>query len=256
MERDGLTRGERVLVWSYVTRFRACSPYLDAEELYCEGRAGLLSARHAWNPARHPPYPQFAVFEVRNAIAAAIRRASPTPKHYAEHAKAQRRAQALLEQHGHPATDENVAAVMGLPVETYRDRQRSVAPPGTVPLEDVSDVPAQPAVDGPDIEAALCLLSRSHPRLHRVVQDTLVRQLNYRVLTRRYHANPRQISAWKRQGLTLLRGYLEDADADVHSGVAPVVVPRDGGDLDGGNAGGVHGGHDARVTRRRRAAHQ
>lgn len=214
MDRDALTLEERALIGYYVRRYRASSPYLDAEELYCEGRLGLLSARRTWNPSRHCPFRNYAAFEVRNAIAAAIRRASPTPKDSLEHARQQRRACLLLERHGHPATDANIASVMGLTMEAYHERQRCVAPISAVAIGDVPETSVPDALPAPDVTAALARLSRRHPHLARVVQDSVIRQLNYRTLTQRYRANPRQITAWKRQGLDLLRRYLDDANTE------------------------------------------
>ena len=112
-------------------------PCLTRDDLVQVGVLGLLDARAKYDPTRGQTFPQYARCRIRGAMLDELRARDWRPRSIQEHGMAITRAAADLEQQlGRAPTAADVAARLGLPLETYEQWRQQVHG-GTVQSLDV-----------------------------------------------------------------------------------------------------------------------
>jgi len=148
VEREALLRRHLPLVHRLARRHQATAPAADLDDLISWGAMGLLAAVERYDPARDTLFSTYAGFRIRGAILDQLRALDWVPRRVREKASAVERAAAALEARlGRPATEEELAAALAIPLPAYRTLAAEIAPVGMVSLDD--------SVDGSDERAAL-----------------------------------------------------------------------------------------------------
>jgi RNA polymerase sigma factor for flagellar operon FliA len=89
--------------------------YMDAEDLVSVGIMGLMDAMDKYDPGREAKFKTYAEFRIRGAMLDEIRSMDWIPRSVHERVTLLQRVHAkLLNRHGRPPTDEEVAAEMNL----------------------------------------------------------------------------------------------------------------------------------------------
>jgi RNA polymerase sigma factor FliA len=149
VEREALLRRHLPLVRRLARRHHVTAPAADLDDLISWGAMGLLAAVERYDPARDTLFSTYAGFRIRGAILDQLRALDWVPRRVREKATAVERAAALVEARlGRPATEEELAAALALPLPAYRTLAVEIAPVGMVSLDDSSD--------GADERAPLC----------------------------------------------------------------------------------------------------
>jgi RNA polymerase sigma factor for flagellar operon FliA len=125
------------LVKSVVARLAiTLPPLIDLEELQSAGMIGLLNAVRNFDPHTGSPFEAYARLRIRGAVIDELRRMDWVPRSVHVKARKIRQAMEVLEQRqGRFATDDEVAAELGVPVEEYRQWLDDVRPATFVCLD-------------------------------------------------------------------------------------------------------------------------
>jgi RNA polymerase sigma factor for flagellar operon FliA len=140
---------------------------VELGDLVSWGTVGLLAAVERYQPSRGAFFPAYARFRIRGAILDQLRRYDWTPRSVREKAAAVARAARDLERRlGRPATEEELAVRLGLPVAAYRLLLEEVAPVALVQLDDVgAEARSDRDAAGEGHEPLAILLARERGRL-------------------------------------------------------------------------------------------
>lgn len=111
-------------------------PHVDGEDLYSAGLGGLLSAVRQYNPAAGTAFETYARLRIRGAVFDELRRMDWVPR--SVHTKA-RRVQAVMQaieqKNGRPATEDEMAKALDIPVGEYRHWLEEIRPATFVCLD-------------------------------------------------------------------------------------------------------------------------
>lgn len=137
-DRAALVEKHLALVKQVVDRMKIFLPStLDIEDLYSVGVTGLMTAVRKYDGVQAAAFPAFASLHIRGAVRDELRRMDWTPRSIRDKAKQVREAMEAQEQSlGRPATESEVAAKMGLPLEAYWDLLDQIRPVSFIPLDD------------------------------------------------------------------------------------------------------------------------
>jgi RNA polymerase sigma factor for flagellar operon FliA len=137
-DRAALVEKHLPLVKLVVDRMKIFLPStLDMEDLYSVGVTGLMTAVRKYDGVQAAAFPAFASLHIRGAVRDELRRMDWTPRSIREKAKMVREALEELEQKlGRPATENEVASKMQIPLESYWDLLDQIRPVSFVPLDD------------------------------------------------------------------------------------------------------------------------
>jgi RNA polymerase sigma factor for flagellar operon FliA len=120
---------------------------IGVEDLIGAGVLGLLDAIQKYDPQRPNRFKTYAECRIRGAMLDYVRECDWVPRSVREKAQTLTQAYAALErQQGHPATDEDVAAWLGLDLDTLHHWLTDVRGVSVVSL----DKPLAKEVPGPD----------------------------------------------------------------------------------------------------------
>jgi RNA polymerase sigma factor for flagellar operon FliA len=170
---DELLRAHLPLVKRVVRRLLVHKPAnIEADELVNWGLDGLLQALQRFDPSRQVEFEAYARLRIRGAILDRLRATDFMARSLRRKANKLERAYQTLEGRlGRPATEEEVAEEMAMPLDELRDLLSAIGRSGVVGLEDLGEAPAQeqPALeDILDVERAdplAALLSRERAKL-------------------------------------------------------------------------------------------
>jgi len=111
-------------------------PHVDGEDLYSAGLSGLLSAVRQYNPAAGTAFETYARLRIRGAVFDEFRRMDWVPR--SVHTKA-RRVQGVMQtieqKKGRPATEDEMAKALDIPVGEYRHWLEEIRPATLVCLD-------------------------------------------------------------------------------------------------------------------------
>jgi RNA polymerase sigma factor for flagellar operon FliA len=96
------------------------SSLLETEDLVSYGMMGLINAVDRFDPARGVRFEAFATARIRGEVIDQLRILNWLPRSAVSRIRQVEAALAIVEQRGRPATDEEVAREVGVPVERYR----------------------------------------------------------------------------------------------------------------------------------------
>jgi RNA polymerase sigma factor for flagellar operon FliA len=100
---------------------RRCPDWIAREDLVAAGMLGLTEAAERYDASRNEPFLAFAEKRIRGAVLDELRRGDIMPRRARQMArKIGATIQALEKQLGQSPSDEQVAAALGVPVDTYR----------------------------------------------------------------------------------------------------------------------------------------
>ena len=125
--RDTALRDELIMRYMPLVRFVVSrlgippTSLLDADDLVSYGMMGLINAVDRFDPARGVRFEAFATARIRGEVIDQLRILNWLPRSAVSRIRQVEAALAIVEQRvGRPATDEEVAREMGVPVERYR----------------------------------------------------------------------------------------------------------------------------------------
>ncbi len=147
-------------------------PHIDAEELIGWGMEGLLHALQRFDPTKRVAFEAYARLRIRGAILDRLRATDFMARRLRLKAKRLERAYHTLEVRlGRPATEEEVAAELGIELEALREMLVQLGRSGAVSLEDPGEIGAaepqalEKILDADRADPLDALLSRERARL-------------------------------------------------------------------------------------------
>lgn len=134
---EGLVEKYLPLVRTVVGRLAmTLPPHVDGEDLYSAGLGGLLSAVRQYNPEAGTAFETYARLRIRGAVFDELRRMDWVPR--SVHTKA-RRVQGVMQtieqKKGRPATEDEMAKALDIPVSEYRHWLEEIRPATFVCLD-------------------------------------------------------------------------------------------------------------------------
>ena len=112
-------------------------PHLDLDDLISSGVLGLLDAIQKFDPHRNVSFRTYAEFRIRGAILDELRSRDYLPRSLREKANRLEEVSARLQAKlGRPATEEELAKSMGLPLESLQHLLQRAGPISFLHLED------------------------------------------------------------------------------------------------------------------------
>ena len=99
---------------------RRCPDWVAREDLVAAGLLGLTEAAARYDGTRHEPFLSFAKHRIRGAVLDELRRGDLLPRRVRQLARKISLTIREFESRGEEATDQRVAGVLGVDVETYR----------------------------------------------------------------------------------------------------------------------------------------
>jgi RNA polymerase sigma factor for flagellar operon FliA len=136
-------------VVKYLAQRLACRlpASIGVDDLISAGVLGLLEAIEHYDPQRQTLFKTYAAYRIRGAMLEYVRECDEVPRSVREKEHALTQAYAAIErQQGRPATDEDVAAWLGLDLDTFAHWLTDVRGVSVVSL----DKPLAKEVPGPD----------------------------------------------------------------------------------------------------------
>lgn len=139
-ERERLVESHLDLVRALATRIAARLPsHVEIEDLVHDGVLGLLDAADRYDPMRNARFLAYAEPRVRGAILDGLRRRDWRPRSVRRDQRILEETRARLSQgRGRAVTTEDIAAAMGLDLETYRALLADLGAGKLVSLEDLA----------------------------------------------------------------------------------------------------------------------
>lgn len=113
-------------------------PNLDQEDLIGAGYIGLIRAVDQFDPERGVKFETYAISLIRGAILDALRREDWVPRSTRDKARNLQNLYMVLERRlGHPATDEEMAAALGLDIDEFHTLLYETSRTSLVSLDDI-----------------------------------------------------------------------------------------------------------------------
>ncbi len=186
--RNALVEHYQPLARDIVRRFEWRLPRsVDRGDLETAANVGLIAAIEAFDPARGVPFELYCELRVRGALLDELRNQDWLPRQWRARLEQQRRAvERLRAELRREPDDEEIAAALGLPVDSYRQDYGPALLEGPLTpewSEDGSDGPTLEGVPDPDREAPGEKLTREE--LLRLVAQKLTAQ-EYRLVYLKY----------------------------------------------------------------------
>lgn len=128
-ERDRLIETGLPLVRRMAFRLaRRLPPSVEVGDLIGAGNEGLLRAIAAYEPAKYPRFEPYAEARIRGAMLDELRAADPVTRHGRRRmAEVKKAIQSLTAELGRPPEEEEIAAEMGMNIESYRRLAQDLA---------------------------------------------------------------------------------------------------------------------------------
>src|SRR3954462_6663286 len=138
------SRAEAEMVEKYIPLVRGVvgrlamtlPPHVDGEDLFSAGLHGLLSAVRQYNPKAGTAFETYARLRIRGSVFDELRRMDWVPR--SVHTKA-RKVQAIMQgieqRKGRPATEQEMAKALKIPVQEYRHWAEEIRPATFVCLD-------------------------------------------------------------------------------------------------------------------------
>lgn len=116
-------------------------PHIDKTDLYNVGLIGLLSAIRSYDPTTGTPFERYAKWRIKGAILDELRKMDWIPRSVRDKAKKIQHAMMAVEQRqGKVASEEEVAAELGISVSEYQHWLTEVKPASFVSLDETTDM--------------------------------------------------------------------------------------------------------------------
>ena len=184
-ERDRLISEHIEIARRISTRMaRRCPDWIAREDLVAAGMLGLTEAAERYDATRNEPFLAFAEKRIRGAVLDELRRGDIMPRRARQMArKIGAKIQEIEKITGSSPSDEQVAAALGVPLETYRTDLEHLVHVTVGALEQDDDTSTALATDEHSPEAgaarqqALARVRAALPRLDQ--RDILVLGLYY-----------------------------------------------------------------------------
>ena len=146
---------------------RNCPDWISRDDIVAAGLLGLAEAAERYDETRAEPFLSFAEKRIRGAVIDELRRGDVMPRRMRRKAREIGEAIQSLEQEHGEATDEQIAAKLGVTLEEYRTNLEQIVhvSVGALELDDDSVMPV-----ASDIAADLSL---SHRRATQRIRDAL-----------------------------------------------------------------------------------
>ncbi|MBI5137918.1 MAG: FliA/WhiG family RNA polymerase sigma factor [Nitrospirae bacterium] len=113
-------------------------PHLDVDDIINVGMIGLMDAMTKYNPDKETLFKTYAEFRIRGAMLDEIRAMDWVPRSIREKASKLRGVYQKLEQaHSRPASEEEVAAEMGMDLDTLHKMLQQVSHTAVLSLDDL-----------------------------------------------------------------------------------------------------------------------
>ncbi len=147
---EGLVHQYIPLVKHVVNRLAmTLPPHVDGEDLYAAGLSGLLNAVRQYNPSAGTSFETYARLRIRGAIFDELRRMDWVPRSvHSKARKVHKVMQAIEQEKGRAATEQEVAKALEIPLDEYQRWQEEIRPPSFLCLDatfnnDQEDSPSQ-----------------------------------------------------------------------------------------------------------------
>jgi RNA polymerase sigma factor for flagellar operon FliA len=118
---------------------RRCPDWISRDDIVAAGMLGLAEAAERYDETRAEPFIAFAEKRIRGAVIDELRRGDVMPRRMRRLARQVGEVIQKLEQQHGEATDEQVAAAMGVTVEEYRANLENLVQVAVGALEDDDD---------------------------------------------------------------------------------------------------------------------
>src|ERR1700729_698214 len=110
---------------------------IELDDLISSGVIGLMDAIEKYDPTRDNKFKTYAEFRIRGAILDELRAQDWVPRSVRDKAKLLDRTIVELEvQLGRTATEEEIAAKLGMPIDDYHDLVNQVRPVSVLSIDD------------------------------------------------------------------------------------------------------------------------
>ncbi|MBA3539092.1 MAG: sigma-70 family RNA polymerase sigma factor, partial [Deltaproteobacteria bacterium] len=136
---------------------RRCPDWIVRDDLVAAGLLGLTEAADRYDDTRAEPFGAFAEQRIRGAIMDELRRGDIMPRRVRQAARKVASALRSLDQGGEAPTDQQVADLLGVPVEHYRTDLAHLVHVGIDSLDDKAATLVADEHSAPDV-----LASRHH----------------------------------------------------------------------------------------------
>ncbi|HUJ26256.1 MAG TPA: sigma-70 family RNA polymerase sigma factor [Myxococcales bacterium] len=188
------------------------------EELWSAGALGLVDASRRYDASRGIRFETFVEHRVRGAMLDELRRIDHLPRRLRDRAHQAAKARATLgQQHGRPATDDEVAAAMKMPVDELVEIDNVAQPPMPLDPEVLAriDQPTPEAeAEKRQLSAALAeRVSRLPERLQLLLSLHYQEDRTYREIAEVLGVSEPRICQLHQQALALLREQVEEEEA-------------------------------------------
>lgn len=117
---------------------RRCPDWIAREDLVSAGMVGLIEAADRYDDSRQEPFISFAEHRIRGAILDELRRGDIMPRRVRQLARKITAAIKELEKDGETASDQRVAAALGVSVSDYQKGLKELAHVEMAPLDSES----------------------------------------------------------------------------------------------------------------------
>ena len=160
---------------------RRCPDWVAREDLVAAGMLGLIEAADRYDETRKEPFLSFAEFRIRGAVLDELRRGDLLPRRVRQLARKVSNAVRELENGGEVATDQRVAAALGVSIDHYRSGLAHLVNVGVDPIDDKTSTLQADLRLAPDEQAAHSqLLTRVRAALDKLeARDVTILGLHY-----------------------------------------------------------------------------
>jgi RNA polymerase sigma factor FliA len=145
---------------------RRCPDWIAREDLISAGMVGLIEAADRYDDTRREPFLSFAEHRIRGAILDELRRGDIMPRRVRQLARKVGEAVRQLERDGEHASEQRVAAAMGVSIDEYRNGLAQLVHVEIGPLDGEESRLVADLGQAPDVQAA-------HQESLRRVRDAL-----------------------------------------------------------------------------------
>ena len=253
-DRENLVMAMLPLVKHVALKIRKRLPaHVEVDDLVSDGVLGLVDAAAKFNPRKQVKFASYARHRIRGSILDGLRNADPVPRDIRrKHKNLEKHYQVLEAKFGRPATDDEMAAGLGVNVAQWHRELNAIqsagidcnaralsAAPVSVPA---SADPALLAGDGPNPfdlayrreqrEALACALTQLGERDRQIVTLYYYRGLTMQEIADRMNVDASRVSQLHAAALVRLKADVSSLIHSAHAGsakAAPCSMAAGGG---------------------------